>query len=271
MMKKRILVFSAVTAVLAAVLLSGCGERADKEPQTEKAQTEAVTEKVTERVQIETQPATETEKHVETEKQTEKQTETEPPTEMQFPDDMTADEEMNYETSLSEAVAYYATDYINVRETPSTENSDNIFYSYEPDDEIIIVGKTPHWYKVDVDGTAGYVFKGVIPENIGGEEAAPAQNNEQPQEPAPEQVQQQEAAPEPEQPQNEAAQAQVPAAAGMIRIASAANIRSDASETASVLGVVNGGDELPLVGENGNWYEVVYNNQTGYVNRNLVE
>ena len=256
-MKRNYIVAALAVAVLAAVSLTGCGERVgETEPQPA---TEAVTEAVTERIQIETQPVTEPP----TEKITETEPPTEPPTE---PDvDLTPEEEMAQEEALSASVTYYAVDDINVRETPSTESPDNIISSYDQGEAVTVIAKTPHWYKVQKEDYTGYVHKQFIsetnvePKTDEEREQAAAQTAEPAGETAP------------------AAEAPAPAAnvsgyadSFPIQIASDANVRSDASATADVIGVLNAGSTVTAIGESDSWYQIDFNGSVGYVNKNLV-
>lgn len=262
-MKRKYLVAAFAVAVMAAVFLTGCGERVENVETQPAPVTEAVTEAVTE-VQIETQPATEPP----TEPPTEKITETEPPTEA--PDvDLTPEEELAQETPLSAAVTYYASDDINVRETPSTENSDNIISSYDQGEAVSVIAKTPHWYKVQKEDFTGYVSRKFVSEtNVEpksdeereqADAAAAAAAAAAAQQPAPEQT-----AP--------AADAGVAGYADSfpIQIASDANVRASAGENADVIGVLDAGTTATAIGESGNWYQISYNGTTGFVNKNLV-
>ena len=257
-MNRKYIVAALSVIAMGCLFLTGCGERVTN-VETQPA-TEAVTEAVTEKIQIETQKPTEPP----TEPPTEKVTETEPPTE---PDrDLTPEEELAQETPLSAAVTYYANDDINVRETPSTENSDNIISSYDQGQEVSVIAKTPHWYKVQKEDYTGYVYKAGLSETG----VEPKSDEEREQAAAAAAA----AAPAPEESQQEAAPAAQPvsgyADSFPIQIASDANVRSAAGETAEVIGVLNAGTTATAIGESGEWYQIDYNGTTGFVNKNLV-
>ncbi len=268
-MKKKVLLLSAAAAAFSILCLTGCGERVEEavtEAVTEvSVQTEAITE-----IQIETQPVTE----IVTEPPTEPPTQppTEPPTE---PDvDLPPEEEMAQEEYLAAPVTYYASDATNIRDTPSTENTDNIISSYEQGDEVTVVAKTPHWYKVSRidsesgDEYSGYVYKKYISEtgvNPATDEDIAAANIETAVEtpaPAPAEAPAEQSAP--------AAPVSGYENSFPIVIAQDANIRSDASEVAEVVGVINAGTQVTAIGETGNWYQVDYNGIVGFVSRSLV-
>lgn len=254
-MKRKYLAAALSAAVIAAITLTGCGERVEN-IQTE-AQTEVVTEAITE-VQIETQPATEPP----TEKVTETEPPTEPPTEADV--ELTPEQELEQETPLSAAVTYYANDDINVRETPSTENSDNIISSYDQGEPISVIAKTPHWYKVQKEDFTGYVSRKFVSEtNV---EPKTDEEREAEQGPPPLATAQDQAEPAP------AVSAEVSGYADSfpIQIASDANVRASAGENADVIGVLNAGTTVTAIGESGDWYQIAYNGGTGFVNKNLV-
>ncbi len=264
-MKKRYMPAFFAAAML-AVALTGCGEKVEN--QTEK-QTEAVTEAVTDAIQIETQPATEPPTEKPTEKQTEKPTE--PPTEADVP--LTPDEEVAKESSLAAEVTYYASDDINIRETPSTENADNIISSYDKGESIQVVAKTPHWYKVRKsdpyggEDIYGYVSKDYVSETAIDMNAAEPEQTA----PAPEVQEVQEVQPEPQQTTVQVAEGVSGYAESFpITIASDANVRASASESGEVIGVVESGTVVTAVGESGSWYQIDYNGSAGFVHKNLV-
>jgi len=261
-MKKRMLVLSAAVA-FAMLCLTGCGERVEEKVTEAVTQAPVETEAITE-IQIETQPVTE----IVTEPPTQPATEppTEPPTE---PDvDLPPEEEMAQESALAAPVTYYASDATNIRDTPSTENSDNIISSYEQGDEVTVVAKTPHWYKVArVDSESGQEYTGYVYKKYISETGVEPKTDE-------EMAANIETAVEAPQENAQPAPAAVPAASTYadsfpITVTSDANIRQSASETADVIGVINGGTQVTAIGEEGEWYQVDFNGTVGFVNKNL--
>lgn len=265
-MKKRIALL-ALAASVSAMVLAGCGTRAPEEPTTE-AQTQARTESVTEAATYAVEPATETvvielptEAPVETEPQTEAITEAE--TEIEFPDDLTADEEMEYETELPQITVYYAADDINVRSTPETENGDNIVGSFQKGDEVNVVAVTPHWYRIAVDDWEGYVYEKGLSEGevapMTAEErdaAANAEAEQIAQNPAP------------------AAAEDVSSFADSFTVVTAGdcNVRANANQQANIIGTLNADTTVTAIGEAGDWYLVRLDDGTeGYINKNLTK
>ncbi len=186
----------------------------------------------------------------------------------------TADEERASQTGYEAAKTMWAMDDVNVRSSPTT-SEDNIFDSLVQGQQIQVVGETPTWYVVSVsytneDGSSGesqgYVSKSWL---SGGEVA---QKTPEEREAAiaaelgvasPEATAPAEAAPAP------AEAAPVPAG-NTITIASAANIRANASPMGDVVGTVEAGTVVSVIGEADGWYQIDYNGLQGYVNKNLV-
>ena len=264
-MKKRIALL-ALTAS-AATMLAGCGTRAPEQGTTEsqtQAKTEAVTEEITEAVEIPVESVVielPTEAVIETEAPTEKVTE--PVTEKQFPDNLSADEEMEYETELPQIEVYFAADDINVRQTPETENSDNIIGSFEKGDEVSVVAVTPHWYRITVEDWEGYVFeKGLSKDKV---------------DPMTAEERDAAATAEAEAIASDAGNSGTSQAASSyadsfsIVTAGDANIRASASQSADVVGTLNAGTTVTAIGESGDWYQVSLDDGTvGFVNKNLI-
>lgn len=265
-MKKRIALLALVASV-SAMVLAGCGTRAPEENTTE-AKTEAKTETVTEAATFAVEPATEnvvielpTEMPVETEAHTEAITEAQ--TEIEFPDNLTADEEMEYETELPQITTYFAADDINVRSTPETENSDNIVGSFQKGDEVSVVAVTPHWYRIAVEDWEGYVYeKGLSEEKVDpmtAEErdaAATAEAEQLAQNPAPQ------------------ASADMTSYADSFTVVTSGdcNVRANANQQANIIGTLNADTTVTAIGESGDWYYVTLEDgTTGYINKNLTK
>jgi uncharacterized protein YgiM (DUF1202 family) len=71
-------------------------------------------------------------------------------------------------------------------------------------------------------------------------------------------------------PQPEAAPAVEVSGGTVVTLNSDANLRSAASEVSDVVGVLNAGTQVTIVGEADRWYQVNYNGSSGYINKNLV-
>lgn len=271
---------SAMLALLLAgsvAMLGGCSKLKKEDPQTEKM-TEAVTEAPTE---SETQTEKPTEKV--TEKQTEKQTETEKETE---PKVLTAAEEKAQEKELDQIRMMYAKDDINVRSDPDT-TADNIIYSYMQGDQVTVVGETPNWYVVELDGydSNGYVSR----QFVSAEKVAEKTDEER------------QAAIEKELSSTSDSNSTDGAAASedgssdttttssgadtsavdsqygvgdfaesySVEAATGANIRSTPAQDGEIVGTIASGTTVTALGETDRWYKIEYNGTIGYVNKNL--
>ena len=260
-MKKKAYMLALALSAIVVVALTGCGERATVETETEK-KTEAVTE-------VHTEPETQTEKVTETEKPTEKITEKVTEAETFGPEDLPVEEELANEKELPSPVVYVANDNINVRESPTTEE-ENVISSFDEGEEVTVLAKTPHWYKIEKEDYTGYVHK----DGLDGDE------DEGPAAPAPQQPAGEESAPagqeeehEPEQQEEEPVQTVEPsdyAESYPIEVAEDANIRASASDTGEVLQTVAPGTQLTALGEEGDWIRVDYDGAVGYIHRNLI-
>ena len=71
----------------------------------------------------------------------------------------------------------YAADNVNVRAEPNSGDEGNIISSFDQGQEVTVIAETPNWYKVQMDGYTGYVFK----ENLSDTEVEPKTPEEQQQ------------------------------------------------------------------------------------------
>ena len=252
-MKKSKLIAAVLFAVLTAVSLTGCGERADKvETETQK-QTEAPTEPATEAI-------TEAPTEAPTEKQTEAPTERlmEPETEAvteeiaDFPDDMTGEEEMEYETEFEEPEIYFAADDVNVRATPTTDE-ENVLGSFDQGEEVTVTGETPHWFVVELDELTGYVRKDLLSDA----EVTPKTEEER--------------ANNVSEAENMELGVSAFAEHFTIQMSSDANLRKQPNEQGEIIGTVRADEILTATGETDEWYQVMIDETVAYVNKNLVQ
>ena len=284
---KTILV-AAVIAALAGLAVTGCGQArpengTEKTSESAAAQT-AVTEAViiiqTEAPVIETELETEPQTQPPTEKQTEPQTQpqTTPPTEAV----LSAEEELAQENDYNDWITMYANADINVRDTPSTDTQDNIVSSFDRGEEATIIGETANWYKIykefdpvsEVNELVGFVKKEFMSASYEEamterpQETAPAQTPETaaPQTVTPETTASEQTAPETSAPAPAASTASGPS----VTLNKDANIRSEAHETASVVGVVTAGTSVTQIGSSDGWVQIDYNGTQGYVKASFV-
>ena len=57
---------------------------------------------------------------------------------------------------------------------------------------------------------------------------------------------------------------------GYVNVSSSANVRSEASTSASVVTSLSRNTEINIVGESGDWYKITYGDYTGYISKDLV-
>ncbi len=296
-MRRRTIALFAAAAAVMAVSLTGCGERLNQETEAAKkeeeviiaSETEAVTEAapITEAPQTETQPVTE----VQTETQPATEVQTEQKLEMLPVEDELA-EEWHYDTP----VILYASDDLNVRETPDV-NADNIFDSFDQGEEVPVYGETANWYVVVTDngteeGATGYVYKA----NLSGDVVAPKSEEERAADTAQDATQNAVTAETTAQAETTApAEASAALSTGtaaqatvtdqsadlssattydssqQVTLAGDANLRASAAQNSDIVGTVPGGTTVNAIGESGDYYVVDYNGKQGYVHKNLIK
>ena len=174
---------------------------------------------------------------------------------------LSVEEELSQEKEYKDWISMYANEDINVRETPTMDNPDNIISSYDRGDEAVIIGETVNWYKIykehdpvsEADELVGYVRKVCISDSY--EEAM----TDKPQETA-----------APVATPETAAPAASSASGPSVTLNTDANIRSKANETASVVGVVTKGSTATQIGSSDGWVQIDYNGVQGYVKASLV-
>lgn len=294
----RSMVLAAALAVCSAAVLTGCGQARTTTDITAK-QTDApvikVTEKATEAPQTETEP--QTQKVTETQApqtetqapQTETQapqTETQAQTQAQTTAALSKEEEIAQESEYEDWKTMWASDDINVREFPTTEE-DNIFYSLDQGQTATVIGETPNWYEItmsftDDEGTTreqtGFVAKQFMSdtevqpktEEERAAAAAAAQTAPETDAAAAQTAADQTASAPQTADQTASVQQTAPAGGTTVTMGSDANIRSDASQTSEVLGTVSAGEQVTVIGDADGWYQIDYNGVQGYVNKNLV-
>ena len=295
-MKKNIrtITVSAFSAALVLAAVTGCGQaRPENQSESTAVQTEEVPAVTETPIVIQTEaPQTEAQTQPQTQAQTQppetQAPETQAPqtqapeTQPAAPVSLSEEEELNqlYEFSEEERDTRFANADINVRTSPSTSSSDNIVSSLDKGEEITVIGETANWYEIwkaedSVSGMTdmkGYVMKAYLSDTY--DEAMAAQPQETAAAPAqtPEPAAQ-ESAPEQAQPQ-QTPQTSAPAASAasgpQVTVTSDANIRSEAYETANVVGVVNAGTTVTQIGSSDGWVQIDYNGVQGYVKASMV-
>ena len=269
---------SAVLALLLAgsvAMLGGCSKLKKEEPQTEKP-TEVVTEAPTESETATEKPTEKvTEKQTETEKVTEKQTELKV---------LTAEEEKAQEKELDQIKMMYAKDDINVRSDPDT-TADNIVYSYMQGDQVTVVGETPNWYVVEMDG---YDFNGYVSKQFVSAEKVAEKTDAERQEAIEKELSTTQTSDSAttgttsegtssdttgSSSDTTAVDSQYGvgdfAESYSVEAATGANIRSTPAQDGEIVGTIESGTKVTALGETDRWYKIEYNGTVGYVNKNL--
>lgn len=285
------MVLAAIAAACVAAALTGCGQARTTTDITVK-QTEApvikVTEKVTEAPQTETEtPAPQTETAApQTETaapQTETaapQTETQAQTTAQTTAALSKEEEIAQETEYQDYKTMWASDDINVREFPTTEE-DNIFYSLDQGQTATVIGETPNWYEIsltstDDEGTkVGFVSKQYMSDTevqpkTEEERAAAASGETSPAASADSSTAASASSTTSSTTSTAQQTAATPASGPTVTMGADANIRTEASQTSEVVGTVSAGEKVTVIGDADGWYQIDYNGVQGYVNKNLV-
>ncbi len=73
-----------------------------------------------------------------------------------------ADGELANLTDYGTSATLYANDIVNIRLQPSTESTENIIGSLNKGDSVTVVGETPQWFKVNINGNIGYINKAFL-------------------------------------------------------------------------------------------------------------
>jgi uncharacterized protein YgiM (DUF1202 family) len=215
-----------------------------------------------------------------------------PETQSAAPVSLSEEEELNqlYEFSDEEIGSRFANADINVRTSPTTSSEDNIVSSLDKGEEATVIGETANWYEIykaedTVTGMTdlkGFIMKRYTSDTY--EDAMAAQPEETtpsvPEQAAQPEAQNVEAQPVEAQPaeaqpaepaivqENSAPASQ--ASGPQVTVTSDANIRSDAYETASVVGVVNKGTAVTQIGSADGWVQIDYNGVQGYIKSSMV-
>ena len=156
-----------------------------------------------------------------------------------------AAETTNTTTSVSaSAVAYAATtSAVYMRSEP--QNGAAIVCTIPEDTTIQEVSQNGNWYQVSYNGKTGYIYKKFLKQT--GETAAPAQ---QPQSSTSTPAQ------KTDEPQE---------TIGTVYTTAGVNMRTQPKNGSAVICVVPQGTQVQKTGTSGNWVQISYNNQTGYV------
>lgn len=169
--------------------------------------------------------------------------------------------ELNQLTEYGTTATLYASDNVNVRLDPSTGSNDNIFGSLNKGDQVIVVGETPQWFKVNINGNIGYVSKAFLVN-----QPVTSTEDEQQEEPD-EQRPQADSSTKTNAEMN--SRVDYDSTATFYTTAEV-NIRTQPGTDSGVVDVCGGGQTISVIGETDNWFIVSVNGTTGYVSKSYV-
>lgn len=114
------------------------------------------------------------------------------------------------------------------------QNDDAIVCTIPANAAIQNVSQNGNWYQVSYNGKTGYIYKKFLKQ--AGETTTPAQKKEQPQQ-----------------------------TTGTVYTTAGVNMRTQPKNGSTVICMVPQGTQVQKTGTSGNWVQISYNNQTGYV------
>lgn len=172
----------------------------------------------------------------------------------------TAEAEKASEKDYDSSITLYISDNdVNLRSEPD-KDGDNVIGSFSKGDQVTVVGETTNWFKVNVQGNIGYVIKTYMTTQKVDTTAETEETDDEEENSA--STDDQSAAEE----ANEVAYAE---SFGMWATGGV-NIRQHPGTGSDIIGGVNTGSMVSIVGETDNWYKVSYDGVTGYVSKNYL-
>ena len=178
-----------------------------------------------------------------------------------------ADAELKTLQDYGTTATLYANDAVNVRQTPSTENDDNIIGSLEKGESVTVVGETSKWFKVNVGGNIGYVSKEFLVSSPVSEadssETGSSETNAQT-----------------DQTGETGGDSSVIDAeknsyvdyggSSTLYTATDVNVRQEPGTGSGIVDVLGSGEAVTVIGETDNWYVVSVNGTTGYISKSYL-
>lgn len=137
--------------------------------------------------------------------------------------------------SMSQGKVVNVTTNLRVRSGASTSSS--VIGYLTNNSSVNVKGEEGNWYKIEFKGSIGYVSKDYI--QVSGVVGTTTNNTTSSSE-------------------------------GTVNVTSSLRVRSGAGTNSSVLGYLGNGTKVKITGESGDWYQINYNNQTGYVSKAYV-
>lgn len=173
----------------------------------------------------------------------------------------TVDEELDKLTDYGTAATLYANDVVNIRLQPSTESNDNIIGSLNAGDQVTVVGETPQWFKVNIQGNIGYINKAFLVSTKPTQTEAPKQDNE-----------------DEGNSSNQVSNSTITnteldsyidygTSYTFYSNSSEVNLRAQPGTDSTIVGSLSNGQAVSVIGETDNWFVVYVNGMTGYVSK----
>ena len=135
---------------------------------------------------------------------------------------------------------------LNVREGAST--SSKVIGSLSGNTKVTIVGEEGSFYKIEYKGSHGYVAKEYIKDVTG------SNNNSNQGTTTPE---------KPNTPENSKKTGVVTASKGL-------NVRKEANTSSQIVGILNSGESVEILGEENGFYKITYKGQEAYASKNYI-
>ena len=169
-----------------------------------------------------------------------------------------ADAELKTLQDYGTTATLYANDDVNVRQTPSTENDENIIGSLEKGEAVTVVGETSKWFKVNVGGNIGYVSKEFLvssPVSETGSSETNAQTDQTGDDSA----------------INAEKNSYVNyGESSTLYTTTDVNVRQEPGTNSGILDGLGSGEAVTVIGETDNWYVVSVNGTTGYISKSYL-
>ncbi len=155
-------------------------------------------------------------------------------------------------TNYGSSVTLYASDTVNIRMEPSTESDASIIGSLAPGQAVTVTGESSEWFKIDMNGTTGYVNKAFL---VRTQVQTETENKDD-----------QQAA----QVSGELNSYVDYGTSYTYYTTTEVNLRSQPGTESGVVSTLGGGASVKVVGETPNWYMVSANGATGYISKSYL-
>ncbi len=167
-----------------------------------------------------------------------------------------AEGELKNLTDYGASTTLYASDIVNIRLQPSTEA--DVLGTLSQGDKVTVVGETPQWFKVNVNGNIGYISKAFLVYN-------PTTQSE---------TTQQDANSTPVSDSTKTAaelNSYIDYGTGYTYYTTSdVNLRTQPGTDSGILNTVNNGAAVTVIGETDNWFVVSVNGSTGYISKSYI-